>query len=158
MNQVALAVQDSVHRIGNIPADLEHPQPVCLRPAADDLHLSRRQLNEKQHDETLQTSPGPYFHGEEICGHNQFLVPAQELLPGRLSAPLRCRLDPVPLQNLGDRAAGYLMPQVGQCALDPMIAPIPVLFGHSNHQSLDLACSARSPGSVLSTAVVLLGN
>jgi len=28
--------------------------------------------------ETLQTSPGPNFHGEEIRGHNQFPVPAQK--------------------------------------------------------------------------------
>jgi hypothetical protein len=42
--------------------------------------------------------------------------------------------------------------------LDPTIAPILVLFGHSDDQRLDLIAGARPPRSTLSTAVVLLGD
>src|SRR5437667_2377561 len=125
MDQIALAIQNSVDGIGKIPADLAHPQPVCGSRDARDLHLARRQLDEEQHDEPLQPPPGPHFHGEEIRGHNQFPMPAQKLLPGRLPAALWRRLDPVPFQNLSDRAARNFVPQIGQCALDPPIAPIP---------------------------------
>jgi len=75
-----------------------------------------------------------------------------------LLGPLRRRLAAVPLQNLSDRAAGNLVPQIGHCPLDAPIAPIPVLFGHSNHPSLDLVGGARSPRSALATAVVFLSD
>src|SRR5437016_4302444 len=40
-------------------------------------------------------------------------MPAQKLLPGGLPAALRRRLDPVPFQNLSDRAARNCVPQIG---------------------------------------------
>src|SRR6516165_10831151 len=81
---------------------------------------------------------------------------AQELLPGRLPAALRRRLHPMPLQNVSDRAAGNVVSQIGPCDLDAPIAPIPVLFRHAKHPSLDLSGRARSPRSALATAVVVL--
>ena len=158
MDQIALAIQNSVDGIGKIPADLAHPQPVCGSRDARDHHLARRQLDEEQHDEPLQPPPGPHFHGEEIRGHNQFPMPAQKLLPGRLPAALRRRLDPVPFQHLSDRAARNCVPQIGQCALDPPIAPIPVLLCESNHQLLDIEGCSRTPRPALRSAVVLVGN
>jgi hypothetical protein len=101
---------------------------------------------------------GPHFHGEEIHGHNQFPMPAQKLLPGRLPTPLRRWLDSVTFQNLSDRAACKLVPQIRQRALDAPIAPIPVLLCHSNHQSLDLSGGTRPARSALATAVVFLGD
>src|SRR5450759_4087184 len=85
-------------------------------------------------------------------------MPAQKLFPRRLPAPLRRRLDPVPRENLSDRAAGNLVTQIGQRPLDATIAPIPVLFGHSHYQVLGLPGGARPSRSALPTAVVLPGN
>jgi len=85
-------------------------------------------------------------------------VPREKLLPGGFSLPLRRRLDAMPLQNLSDRAAGKLVPQIGQGALDAPIAPIPVLFGHPCHQRFDVAGGTRSPRSALATAVVFLSD
>src|ERR1700687_1268284 len=65
MDQIALAIQNSVDGIGKIPADLTHPQPVCGSRDARDLHLARRQLDEEQHDEPMQPPAGPGFCGEE---------------------------------------------------------------------------------------------
>jgi hypothetical protein len=97
-------------------------------------------------------------HGKEVGGHDQFPVTAQKLLPRCLSFPLRGWLDPAPLQNIGNRAARDLVPEVGQRTLDPTIAPIPVLFSHADDQRLDLIGGTRSPRSTLSTAVVLLSD
>ena len=50
------------------------------------------------------------------------------------------------------------MSEVGQRTLDPTIAPIQVLFSHSDDQRLDLIGGVRSPRSTLSSAVVVLGD
>jgi hypothetical protein len=49
---------------------------------------------------------------------------AQKLFPRRLPTPLRRRLDPVPRENLCNRAAGNFVPQIGQGTLGAPIAPI----------------------------------
>jgi hypothetical protein len=42
MDQVPLAIQDSIDRIGEIPADLAHPQPICDGRDSRDFYLARR--------------------------------------------------------------------------------------------------------------------
>src|SRR4051794_22726345 len=94
MNQIALPVQDSVHCVGGVSADLAHPESICHRRYAANLHLARRQSNEEEHQEPLQPSPSPCFDGEEIGSHNQLPMPGEKLLPGRLTIPLWRRVDP----------------------------------------------------------------
>src|SRR5689334_18157268 len=112
MDQVALAVQDSIHAVREITPDLIHPQPIGRGCDPGDLYPARRQLDEEQHYEPLQTSASPYFHGKEVRGHDQFPVPAEKLLPGRLSFPLRGWLDAAPVKNIGNRAARDFVPEV----------------------------------------------
>ncbi len=76
MDQVALAVQDSIHAVREIAPDLIHPEPINGGRDSGDLHPSSRQLDEEQHHESLQTSPSPHFHGKEVGGHDQFPVTA----------------------------------------------------------------------------------
>src|SRR5436309_9417113 len=101
MDQIALAIQNSVDGIGKIPADLTHPQPVCGSRDASDLHLARRQLDEEQRDEPLQSPPG---HTSTVK-KSAATISSQCRSHVRLPAVLRRRLDPVPFQNLSDRAA-----------------------------------------------------
>jgi hypothetical protein len=111
MDQVALALQNSIDGIRKISADLVHPQAIGPTRDSGDFDPSCRKFYKEQHDETLQPSSGPHFHGEEIRSHDQLPMPAQKLLPGRLPAPLRRRFDAMPLQNLSDRAAGNFAPE-----------------------------------------------
>src|SRR5215813_754794 len=85
-------------------------------------------------------------------------MPAQKLLPRRLPASLWRWLQPLPLENRSDRAAGYAVSEIRQRALDAPIAPISVLLCHANHQCLDLRGGARSSRSALGAAVVFLGD
>ena len=93
---------------------------------AGDLHLSRRQLDEKRH-ESLESAPRPRFDGEEIGGNDQVPVLLQELFPGGFFLPA-----PAPAQfrnareDLSDRATTDLVSQVGECALP--IAPSTILI------------------------------
>ena len=148
--------QDSLLRAREIPGNLAHPPSVRRWCDACDLHLPRRQVDEEQNDKTLQSSPRPHFHGEEICSYNQLPMPAQKLLPCRLSPPLGCGLYPVSFQNRSDRTASKFVAQIGQCTLDSSIPPIPVFFCHANHQSLDLAGDARSARRAMCSSAVLL--
>jgi len=47
MDQITLALEDSVNRISNVSADLAHPQPVGIGTDTSDINLSRRQLDEE---------------------------------------------------------------------------------------------------------------
>src|SRR5215510_1381409 len=47
-------------------------------------------------------------------------------------------------QDIADRLSGNLIPQIGQGADNPSIAPVPVLAGHAHDQLLELALDPRS--------------
>ena len=53
MDKVALALEQPVHRIRQVAADLIHPQPTGTRRDPTDLHLPGRQFQEKQDDKPL---------------------------------------------------------------------------------------------------------
>src|ERR1700756_841670 len=98
MNQIAFPVQDSVHCIGDISADLTHPKSIGAGCYARDLHSPTRQIQEKQDQEPLQALGRPDLDREEIRGHNQLPVLCQELFPSGFAASLWCWFDPVAVQ------------------------------------------------------------
>src|SRR5215831_6578304 len=73
-------------------------------------------------------------------------------------SPLGRRLDSVPIQNLRDGAAGKLVSQIGYRALDAPVAPVPVLFCHTHHQSFNLSGGTRSPRCPMCHSIVFLGD
>jgi hypothetical protein len=70
MDQVTLAQQDSIDRVGGLPAHLAHPQAVRHTSNPSDLDPSCRQIEKEQHHKSLQPASGPYFHGKEIGGYD----------------------------------------------------------------------------------------
>ena len=66
MNEVALACQKPVDGIAEVAIDLVHPQSIYICGDTRNLHPSRRQLEEEQHEQTLQSFCGPHFDGEEV--------------------------------------------------------------------------------------------
>jgi FAD/FMN-containing dehydrogenase len=91
-------------------------------------------------------------------GVHQLPMPAQKLLPGRLPTSLWRRFDAVSLQNLSDRAPSNLAPEIGQGALNPSIAPIPVFFCEFYHQGFEIHGRFRTPRSALRTSVIFNGD
>src|SRR5206468_7100524 len=51
------------------------------------------------------------------------------------------------LQHIADRLIADLIPEVGQCSHDPVIAPITVILGHTDDQLLDLSTDPRPSGA-----------
>src|SRR3982751_2829532 len=158
MNEIALAEEDAVHGVSDLPPDLAHPQPVGGGGQARDLDFSGRQIEEEEHDKSWQPLSRPHFDREEVRGDNEFPVSREKLLPGRLAAALGCGLEAMPCEDRGHGAAGHLVPEMRQRALDPAIPPVAILFGQTYHQSLEGAGNARAPRPALGTAVVLLGD
>ena len=72
MNQVALASQNPVDGVGQIPTHLAHPQTVRYRRDPRYLRLPRREIEEEQHHKALQSTPRPCFYGKEVGGHDKF--------------------------------------------------------------------------------------
>ena len=92
MDQVALVLQDSINGIGDIPADLAHPQPIGFRCDACDLNLARLQFYEEQHHESLQPSNTIVVFtsdngGERFSDTWPFTGKKTELLEGGLRIP-----------------------------------------------------------------------
>jgi hypothetical protein len=105
--EISLAVQDAVACIGENPADLAHAQARRGLRDRGNLGLGCGQLNEEQHEEPLQASTGPHFHGEEVGGRDQFPMAAPEFFPGRFVAMLRRPFNAVPSQDLRDGGTDF---------------------------------------------------
>lgn len=67
-------------------------------------------------ENSIPTVACPDLDGKEVRGHHQLPVSAQKLFPGRLSAPIRRRLNPVLLQNIGNGPARDSVTEIRQRA------------------------------------------
>src|ERR1700758_3907708 len=158
MNQIAFAEQHPIHGVGCLSAHLTHPESIGSRADAGDLHLPCREIDEEQNQKTLQTSPRPDFHAEEIGRYNQAPVLRQKLLPTCLSAALRRRFDTMPPQNLGNRAHREFESHMRKCTLDTSISPGAILLSHAHYLALDFFSDLRSTRSAPGRAIILFCN
>jgi hypothetical protein len=63
------------------------------------------------------------------------------------------------LQHIADCLIADLIPEVGQCSHDPVIAPIMLLLGHADDQLLDLSTDPRPSGAMAGLrAIEFAGN
>jgi len=124
------------------------------------MDFNRWQLRLVRH----QAAPRRDLHREEVCGSQHLPMQLEELRPTHPGlAPLGSRFHMVAAQDVthGDRIDG--MPQVGQRALDPSIAPGRILFCHLDGEPLDVLChwwppqrcAARAPVELLRDEAVI---
>src|SRR5947209_12717218 len=99
MDQIAFSIQNPVHRVRSVSADLSHPESIRLGGYARDLHSSGGQIQEEQDQEALQTSGRPHLQSEKIRCRDQFPVLRQKLFLSRFSLALSSRFDAVSTQN-----------------------------------------------------------
>ena len=81
-------------------------------------------------------------------------VSLEKGLPCRLSPPIRRRFDSLRLQNIADRPVRNGMSQVCQGALNSVIAPSRIFFGHSQQEFNDLLRHRGSPSALPAVAIV----
>src|SRR5260370_40344921 len=65
MNQIALALEQTVYGICQIAGDLAHPQPVCDGGDTGNLNAASGQLDKEQNHEAPKSLTGPNLHCEK---------------------------------------------------------------------------------------------
>lgn len=80
----------------------------------------------------------------------------RKLPPGRAFPALGRWSEAVLLEDIGDRAPGHVMTQIGQGPADPGVASVPVLSRHLHDQLPDLGHNLPAPGVAPVAAVVFL--
>src|SRR5262249_10563301 len=106
-----------------------------------------------------QPTQRPDLSSEEVSGDQYIQMRTNKLLPrgGRLA--LWRRRDAMSLQDIAHGLVTDGVPEVGQGADDPVIAPGAVLLGHADDQRLQLRVDAGATRSLaLLRAVKLLGH
>src|SRR5262249_31698198 len=73
---------------------------------------------------------------------------SNESRPGGCGLALRGGRQTMAPQDIANRLIADLIPQIGQCSYNPVIAPIPVLLGHADDQLLDLSADPRRARSL----------
>src|SRR5580700_3117558 len=90
-----------------------------------------------------------HLRREEVGPRQQRQVGPNEGRPGGRVAALRRRRQSVAVQNIANRLIGDLIPEIGQGAHNPVIAPVAVLARHANDQLLDLSLDPRSAWALM---------
>ena len=165
MQQKTLPAQTTIDRIGDLATALHDPRAVRLGDHAGNLDTPRRQLDDEKHGKPSQARAGPDFDREEIRRSKYLPVRSQKVLLGRPFLSLGGRFNAVPLEDVGDRAAGDPVVQIGERALNPGVALVlgAILRCHADHQLPDLrhhtgpARPAPRAGVLLSDQVPMLG-
>jgi hypothetical protein len=123
-------------------ADLLHgPRTIWVPRDAEDVHVTAADLHDEQAVQPLLGHRA--VHVEEVGGEHRGCLGVQELPPGRVGVPLRCRGD---LQGLEDPADGGRADPVAefqQFALDPPVPPAVILGGEPLDQRGDLGIDRR---------------
>ena len=114
MKKVAHATEESGTLVGGVASHLKHPLGCGMFGQTGEADPTRFQLNEEQDVVGGETSPGEHFDGEEVstCHHGH--VGGDEILPGGILAPLRCRLNPVSAKDIGHRLIGNDVAEIGR--------------------------------------------
>ena len=56
MNQISILLQEAILAIGDVASDLSHPESICASRDSAKLYASRRQLDEKEDHEALEST------------------------------------------------------------------------------------------------------
>jgi hypothetical protein len=126
-NQVALAAKEAVVQVGEIPRDLRHPPAVGMGSDTRDLHGAAGDIDEEQDIVCHQSLNRADLDGEKVGRHQAFPVSSEKRRPRHVLISLRGRIDSVFSENVRDRAAPDLMPQIGHCFLDSCVPPRSIL-------------------------------
>ena len=117
------------------------PRPVRVRGDPEDVHITGADLD---HEQAVQALEGHRaVDVEEIGGEHRRCLGVQELPPGRVGVPLRCRRDLQRLEDPADRGCADPVAELEQLALDPLVSPAVVLGGEPFDERGDLGADRR---------------
>ena len=135
---------------GHLSGLLSDPGFSGMFSATGKIHLSRTQVNEKQHIKSFQEQRS---NREEIASQDLAFVMCHQMPPTGRTATLWRWWDTMTIQDIGDSILIDLNPQFPQFTFSLAIPPIFILQGQSDGQTLDFLCGARAS----SLRLLLLG-
>ena len=99
--------------------------------AAGEVHAAGGHFHHKQQVIGDQTPLGPDLDGREVDTGQHVPVGLDKRLPSRAPPAIRCRLNTMAAEKIAHCLIGDIMSQVGQRALQPIVAPGRILVGHA---------------------------
>src|SRR5580700_611828 len=98
---------------------------------------------------------GPWISDRVLCRFSFLtLRGSDEDRPRGRALALRRGRQSMALQNIANRLIGNHIPEIGQGARNPVIAPVPVLARHANDQLLHLALDPRPTRAMTSLRAI----
>jgi hypothetical protein len=143
VQEIATVSEGAASLHGHVAGDLLYPRLVRVNGDPGDVHPAALKMDEKQHVVGYQPAKGQHLRREEVGPRQQHQVGPNEGRPGGHVSALRRRRQRVAVQDIANGLIGNLIPEIGQGAHNPVIAPVPVLARHANDQLLDLSLDPR---------------
>src|SRR5262245_8729292 len=155
MQQITTVPQGAASLHGRVPGDLLHPRLIRVNGDSGDIYPAAFKMDEKQHVVGRQPAQRQHLRREKVGPRQQRQVGPNEGLPCGRALALRCRRQSVTSQNISHRLIGNLIPEIGQGADNPVIAPGAVLLGHANNQFLNCPLDPGSAWASMLRAIEL---
>ncbi len=137
-------MEDSGTLVGGVTGHLKHPFGGRTSGQTGESDSSRFQMNEEQEVVGGEPSPGKHLNRNEVGTCQDGEVGGDEIFPGGILAPFRCRLDPVSAKDIADGLVGNGETQIGQSFGYKVVSPSRVLSCEANNERLDLGRYARA--------------
>ena len=84
-------------------------------------------MDNKQDIVGHQSAGRPDLNRKEVRGNHHLPMSLQEILPGGVLLPLRCRINAVPFQYILYRVRSNDVTEIGESALNSVVAPGSIL-------------------------------
>src|SRR5215475_13419125 len=120
MDQVLAGGKEAPFFHGHVVGHLDHPRLIGMRCEAGHVDLPARKVDKKQHVRRYQAGLGPDLGSEEVSGHEDIQVRADELFPRRGGLTLWCWREAMALEDVANSLVTDGIPEVGECADDPV--------------------------------------
>src|SRR5262245_41404290 len=123
MDQVALATQEPVDAIGQVPRDLLDPRVVRMADQTSDVHAAGLEVDDEPDDVADETAEREDLGGEEVSRRDCSEVRSEKSPPRHCLAALGCRLQAMLGENALDRVSSDFVSEVVERAADPGVTP-----------------------------------
>jgi hypothetical protein len=128
-----------------VPDLLRGPLPVGVGGQAGDVHVAGAGLHDERAVQALEGDRA--VHVEEVGGEHRRGVRVQELPPGRIGVPLRCRRDLQRLEHAADRGCADAVAELEQLTLDPLVSPAEIFGGSCSISAASPELTGGRPAS-----------
>ena len=133
MKKVPHATEESGILVGGVASHLKHPLGGGMFGQTGETDAARLQMNKEQDVVGGETSPCKHLNCEEVGTCQDGHVGGDEILPGGVLAPLRCRLNPVSTKDVSHGLIGNTVAEIAQGSDDAVVSPAGVLSGETHN-------------------------